>query len=590
MFDGDYLDLTSIVELCLECIPYSYIQSAHMKKKGVKAIPLLKRYLKSVDIDDIETEDNLIIKKCDAEKFTNFYKDFNVDDYYITVEVCKLLGVSNKNNFWLKQQFKIIYYKNKNYFNKDEVNDYIKAKHNLLHNKCIPISKSLPVLSEKELHKEYLNSIALITLYCQYFNAHYKTPNQIHNSLKLYFKHMNINFIETEDNLYIKKVDADLFVNFVKNFKNSSEYYTKKQIADLFGIVKIAKYLNQFIQPIFYKNQLYFPKPKVDYFVKLKAETSPLFDLKKELGVSIDRIKSTVNQLQFEGCCDVKLFQCDEHPFGNYCLIKGYDEVKKRLQLEIELTSIIDRLQYYQRLSRELKNKNELCPQTLLDFDAFVVKRYNSTTEKIAKPHAILCQKLSKHLCKELLKYSEEELANLTSQMLLNYQQGKEFHLFLDYLYQIYGNKIPKSSFIRKLKNQDKSYNVNQWECFQLLVFGSIDEIEYLQKALRVRTLAMTWCYFALHFVTIWRKGQIEKFYFPNLQLIGFQDGREFLDYMNKNIGQMKIKNMFTATMGEIICNDISLRMKTRSENHVKMEVFYDLSLVKVWSDRLVFY
>ena len=568
MFDEDYMDLTEIIEIYLETIPLGFVAAARRKKKGPKLIPQLKSYFQSINIDYIETEDNLFIKKCNAIIFTNFYKSFNVDDYYSTVQASKLLGCSthsfSKRSKWF-QQFHTIFYRALIYFYKHEIDDYIKMKHkhNLVNNKPIPAVKTLPVLSGEELcaikNGEYLDKTALVKL-SRHNGYQGKSTTSILSSLKFHFEHMKISYIETEDNLYIKKCDADIYINFINNF-DIDEYYNANQVADLLGTKHSNVYttIRHYIQSVFYKGLVYYPKIKVDHVVKLKAETRPIVDLKKELGVTIGRIKSTINQLK------------SEHPFGNYCLIKGYDEVKQRLHREKELASISDRLQYYQELTKELRNKNELCPQTLLDFDDYVGDRCNTTKEKVARHHTELYKKLSMHLRKEHLEYSEEELARLASQMHLNYKQGHEFHLFLDYCNEKYNNVLPRSKFKTNREKQDKSYTVQQWDRFQLLVFGSsIDDMDYIQKALRSRTLAMTWCYFALHFVTIWRKGDIQSLPFPNLQLIGFQDGHAFLDYLRRNIVQTKIKDLFTETMGEIICNDISLRMKTQSEKASK--------------------
>lgn len=182
--------------------------------------------------------------------------------------------------------------------------------------------------------------------------------------------------------------------------------------------------------------------------------------------------------------------------------------------------------------------------------------------------HVVIYEKLYTYLNKELFKYSNDELKMLILQMNLNVTHSSEFAYFLEYCNQNYPNApLPSTKFQKNKSNKMKneSYTKEQWESFQLLVFGSIDNIEYLNKALKSRTIAIVWCYFVLHFVTAWRSCDMYDLPFPKLILIGFENGRAFIDYMKQN-------GEFTATMGEIICNDISRRMKLTGETANKQE------------------
>lgn len=223
-------------------------------------------------------------------------------------------------------------------------------------------------------HKDYLDFAEISQLHNKYIsNRKNASKNQIKTTMKRYFRELSIDYSETEKNLFIKKCDAEIFIDIYKDF-DINKYYTSSKVGELLGLASkhFALTLYSFVRPVYYKRKQYFPRHKIDYFAKLKVETRPITDLTKELGWERQnvrrRVKRAVAELRSEGSL-VDIIESDSHPLGNATLIKGYDAVKQRLEWQNSLESMSDRLEKFKAMTQKFTIENKVCRPTLLEFN-----------------------------------------------------------------------------------------------------------------------------------------------------------------------------------------------------------------------------
>lgn len=405
------------------------------------------------------------------------------------------------------------------------------------------------------------------------------------SSIKIYFKALNINYTETEDNLYISEEDGKRLMEFFTNF-NLKDYYTIQQVSSdsLLNMKNnTARNLNPFTKGVPYRGRTYYKKSIIDYFAKMRKETINASKVKDMFGWSyINPLKVAVSECIQQGM-DVELIAPEKHPFGGIYLLRGYEQVIEHIKLKNELLNCSDRYEEFKIRIRSIRTNNN-APNTLELFHSFIIKRFEKNkTSYLPKNYAEIYKILVTILNKELDKYSKEEMELFIEKISLKGVSEEEFYYFLNYY-----NKQKKKSLLptmkynkshkRKKISGSNSFTRKQWDKFAVLVFGSISKREMIFKAYNSRKMAMCWLYFALHFVTALRKKDMMNLPKPRLELIGFQEGTTFLTYL-KNDG------VFTDGMGETICKDIQFQMraygKDSSKNGIILPFIVGESLVK---------
>lgn len=383
---------------------------------------------------------------------------------------------------------------------------------------------------------------------------------RLFSQIKTFLKMNGIPFREEGKNLFVTSNNGDKFKELCQKF-NSENYYSSMQTADLLGLprqsVKDAEFFQKIKDIIFYKTMKYFPEAEINRCIKLKNETISSTEVIRILGFGSERVlKTNVSRLQKLGK-DIELINPDDHPFGHGFLVRGYSELVATIEHENKIKKAEDRYEQFKLHLKDKAVKNERATKTIEDFYEFVQRRYNKNKNKeLPRYHALILESLALNLKKEIANYSIKELENLIITVVKNFHKEAEaeFHQYLSYckdqkFLDVPSTKFQKTNVTGPIK-QDESYTTKQWEDFEALIFGNIDNQEYLDKALSLRTVAMAWLYCALHYVTAYRSGDLRNLPKPDLNVIGFKDGKELLDYL-------KLGQPFTHIMGDAICKNI---------------------------------
>ena len=395
--------------------------------------------------------------------------------------------------------------------------------------------------------------------------------------------------------LYVKKEDIEVFKTFVKNFKKDN-YYSKDEAAKVLGLTRpnIAYYDRTLLTPYKYGGGLYYRKEEINYFKNLKNETKTAIELKDMFGyASVTPICNAVNILKSRGNKNVDLIPFEMHMFGFTYLIKGYEDVVEYLQSKKdikEMDSYNDKFIYKVNNIKTLDCKGIL---TLEDLKLFAkekhdrLKETSSFSESSYHCHVRLYDFFNKRLKKPLHKYNEEEFKKLCAELraskdICGYDEI-ELGYFVQYCKAKYrDSKLPntKSKQVIKKKadkeNREEDYTTEQWIAFAHMVYKSTEEQDKIKLAVKTKEIAMTWAYIAFHFVASWRKNDICNIPFPDLELLGFNHGKMFLEYI-KNEG------IFTEKMGEIICFDILNKVSGFNEVAFKNEQPLKFVISKSW-------
>lgn len=400
--------------------------------------------------------------------------------------------------------------------------------------------------------------------------------NRVVSAIKGYLKSLNIPYVETENDLNISKEDGEKLKSLYSNFR-TTDYYTTKEVCSekLLGLSSssLAKSLGKLVKPVIYKKKNYYPRGEIDKLVRIRKESVNAIDIAKKYNyTSVTTIVRIVGKLQKQGK-DVEIITQDKHPFGCIHLLRGSDEVTKYIESENRLKGINDRYEEFKIRLTEKGYIPNIKYNTLKDFCDFIKERYEVNKQKhLAICHMYIYEKLAIKLKKEIVYYSEAELAKLIKSMEIPSTYEKELHLFLNYCNtKCRKSKLPLTKLKRdrtKHKSTEKheAYTKEQWDSFRKLVFGSIDNPDYIKKALKSRSISVSWLYFALHFVTAFRAKDMQNIPKPDLSAIGFPDGQSFLNYMNQG-------HEFTYIMGEAICRDIHINMMAHGQESSKNSV-----------------
>lgn len=381
------------------------------------------------------------------------------------------------------------------------------------------------------------------------------------STYKNYLDALDIKNLVTNDNIYISREDGERFEKFYASFRFEN-YYSHSQVCTLLGIRQNAlpQALYKLVKPFYFKGLRYFDKDEINYYIDMRRNTLSTREILKKFNFnekSISVIKQAINKLKSKGIY-VEIIPSRKHPFGNQVLIKNYERLIEYLQYREKIESLTDKYELLCTLTESIDFSSHIAKKTFEEFHMFVKERYNRVKMRsIVYSHVRILENLVKFLYKDLMKYSKEEIETLVNK-LKNLKDAKridefEFIMFVNYCNNKYRNiPLPSLKFDKKStpKNIKTAYTTKQWEDFRKVVFGRIDDRETLLKALNSRTLATSWLYIALHYVTAWRKSTMMEMPFPSLELIGFNNGADFLSFM-KNGG------IFTTLMGEIIYKNI---------------------------------
>lgn len=179
---------------------------------------------------------------------------------------------------------------------------------------------------------------------------------------------------------------------------------------------------------------------------------------------------------------------------------------------------------YSKRLS---KNKKDETAKALAEVYIFLCKNLKIEIEKNdSETHTMLITKLSEESDKIV---TIQELAYY-----LNFVSGTKKYTRL------------------RVKTNETPYTEEEFLMLWNFVYETSMTDIYYQKILKSRNVASTFLYLALHFITIWRAGDIFNVPFPSIELLGFSTGYDLLEWLNDG-------NQFTVEMSLNTCHKFQM-------------------------------
>ncbi len=345
---------------------------------------------------------------------------------------------------------------------------------------------------------------------------------------------------------------------------NFEDYMTISEVRSFLGIKTTYKTIKRFVEPpVVIKKVNYFKKNDIYELRKYITDTIALDDLVKKYGDKIGR-KKIVKVLKNN---NIKIIYPQEHPFiyGYLVLKKDLDEINNIIEFEIKLDSSGSRRKKFDLLISKIPEKESI-KETLKEFSGeFVVERLNNKQSDdclyvpLYNTYVLICDILQKNLH----EYSDKDIQRFLS-IVFNDERINN-NVKIEFLYFCnFSNKKHKRNVLPYKLNQGDlvkkpmekiSYSREQiLELFGLL-YSSLNDREYLNKALDKRKYAMVWLYMYMHYIVFWRTSTMKDIPKPNLKVIGFNSGEEFLSWCKEPT------NIFTEDMGVKICASVKIQI-----------------------------
>lgn len=350
------------------------------------------------------------------------------------------------------------------------------------------------------------------------------------------------------------------------------DYYTAGQLKEKLGSECIYTVYKVNCNPFKYGRYTLYDKKKVDEIYELTTKITPISvveNMVRQYGVGIRRLKSLIKENGIRFLDDKSYYKFRI----NYIYTEDIEQIVELCKTD---NSDIHPYDLYKlKVSKEVSK--ESLRETLHILNQFAKLRINKN-KKTAKWLSQLYAILNKHLNRELYLVSESEIQWIIDIINKEYNVSKavyiEFVKFVNYLYKekdiVNKNTYAIDYAIKKSNKSNEPYTQKEFLNLWYFIFTSIENKNLINKALENRNCAMTWLYIALHYVTIWRNESIANIEFPDLELIGFNDGEDFLAWL-------KAGNSFSKEMGRVICDSINTKIKafgSRASKNNSMLVF----------------
>ncbi len=615
----DYHDLEKLYYKFFDC------SVSLDKKKMIKALIL---YFKYLNIPFKYNNDAIKILSNEASILINFFKRFNVNDFYSSEDVANILNV-NRDTLYIsknKDVLKPIYYQGAFFYEKSIIDNLLHIKNDSI--TCTNLMRELNILTLsglksfiKEMQNEghgieiilreqsfwskdllVINYDEVVSHYndirsaTQHFRNQFNTEeyysfedlkniykevfrckrlqklDRILDSLKLHLESLNIKYYYYNNELFVKKEDIEIFEDLYSNFDPSS-YYKFEDVNKLLGVSRVNLHKNSSVtKEVYYKNAYYYEKGAINYFIELKNSTMPFSELLKMSGMANENtLYGFIKKLQSKGVY-AEIIKKEAHVIlGNSYLVKGYENVIKYLKIKEKLENTNSSYDKFIIRIEDIEISNTKALKTLQYFKEFLVERHNTRKDfyKAITGYVFLNNFLSSELQKEVTSYNDIGI----SKFIKKYRRSSGYSITIERDFVLF-LKFCKSRFplcslpnLRMLGNnagkgndtEDVSYTRDQWLSFGKYLFLNLENNSNVVSLAKSRGKAMIWAYCALHYVVAWRMSDIINIPHPNLNIIGFNSGRAFLDYLIDG-------GKFSHIMGESICYDVSMKIKAYGE------------------------
>jgi hypothetical protein len=385
-------------------------------------------------------------------------------------------------------------------------------------------------------------------------------------------------------------------VNVYKTLEEAKEilghknYITIKEAQEIIGY-KISNKLRYRFKTYFvvvgHPTIAYLDKAEVESIKKLKYSVVPKFEAVIELSNEFNCTYNKVNHVIYKlGLKELKrtenLFNGDK----DYIFKRDIQAIRDYLEDKRELENAKSIMDAYKVKIRRVPVKKGI--EGILNlYNKYIHERFEDVkTLKSAVIYSDAYEIVMNIFNKEFEQYSEESIDGFVTFVTNNAGYSRlaryEFVMFINYV--IESLKIEDRQlyeYTRRINNTNKTgkvigYSQEQYlELFGLLHRG-IHNRAFLKEAIENRLYAQAWLYMYLHYIMIWRTGDILDIPGPNLSHLfstEFHDGESFLRWLSDE------NNIFTDEMGIIMCEDVkhkidTFRIKTNKTNeNLVMEI-----------------
>ncbi len=507
-------------------------------------------YLEDLNIiEDKRRED--IIKNGGRSENSNKHNLKHLSDditYYTHNYACNILGIKSPSNK-LKKLISC-YYSDKLVFHKvEDVEKFLNLKKEI-----VPIKKLYNPLNIRNI--------------CSIIANLNKMGFRILNSSEQPFGKTNYYYKIDHDSI-LKKYFEDADNNMI----DTSKYITYKDSSILFRkfipIVILAKYTTKYKV----KGIVWFLRKDIELFVDYEKNTITIPELIKQLNCNIGELalKTLLKEEQ------VQIIKANEHPLGTSDLVYKIEinKIRDMVEFRIKVQNESNRYAKYRLLISNISNNKQSISKTLQDFNgSFIFERFeNNNNTGLPLTLSQTYEIISVMLNKDFLDYSIEDTNRILSILYNNdnYTQSVkiEFINFYNHLLQRYNIKdklpysISRGDMILSKRNSESYTQIQLINLFALL-YKSLDDRLYLDKAIEFKVCAMVWLYMYLHYVTIWRAESITNIPIPDLNIIGFEDGESFIKWLREP------SNTFTIEMGIKICDSVKRQVDSLNKRAKK--------------------
>lgn len=360
----------------------------------------------------------------------------------------------------------------------------------------------------------------------------------------------------------MRKEDVEKVKRLLHRDINLDDYLGITEVRALLGVYVIHNKISKFVEYIRIRKAYYYKKKDVYELKKYITDTMRLDDLVQKYEGKIGRV--TIIHLLKEN--NIRVISHKEHPFrvGHLVFKKDLEKINNIIEFKLKLDSSESRKVKFELLVSKIP-KREYLEETLEDFNKFVVERLNNKTSDgslhipLYKTYILLCDMLQKNL----YEYSGEDIQRFIS-MIYNDERVQnnvkvEFLYFCNFINKKYKkNKLSyklNQSDLYNSSNEKRTYSREQILDLFGLLYSSLNDRVYLNKALNHRNYSMVWLYMYMHYVVFWRTSTLKDIPKPNLRTIGFNSGEEFLNWCKEP------NNIFTEDMGVKICTSVKMQI-----------------------------
>ncbi|OSB11677.1 hypothetical protein B2H97_00800 [Paraclostridium bifermentans] len=344
---------------------------------------------------------------------------------------------------------------------------------------------------------------------------------------------------------------------------NLDDYISYQDTIKLFGVNTPCARISKFSAPIKYKAKLFYPKKDILMLLKYLKDTVTLLSLEKKYAELIK--KKALRSLLIDN--NIELIPPENHPFCNGILVykNDLDKIDSIISISYKVNVAKNRYEKFKILISQNPLKESI-KQTLEDFsNEFIYERFKSSKSEslhlsLYGAYNLLCSILKRNL----YEYSKEDVVRFI-EIVFNDDRYTgttkiEFINFCNFSERKYNFQNSKPYVINTKKMTITHRDTSAYSKDQLLkLFGllycSIDNREYLCKALDNRNYAMVWLYMYMHYIVFWRASTIKDIPIPNLKLIGFSSGESFIKWCKEP------SNSFTTEMGIKICASVKIQI-----------------------------